>query len=80
MKYQYDDPAAPAQEPGEDEIRAYAYHLYQQGNCATGHDVADWLEAQACLKAHIPAHSSRCRLHRYEQELALKGNPASPAK
>ena len=60
-----DPSAAPVQEPGEDAIRDYAFHLYQQGNGAPGHDVEDWLEATACLKAHIPAHASHGRLHRH---------------
>ena len=50
-------------EPSENEISDYAYHLYVQGNYAPGHDVDNWLEATACLKAHIPAHSSQRRLH-----------------
>jgi hypothetical protein len=56
-------PAAPTQEPGEDAVRAYAYHLFQQGSGAPGHDVDDWLEATACLKANIPSHRSGTRLH-----------------
>jgi len=55
--------AAPTQEPGEDAVREYAYHLYQQGGSAPGHDIEDWLEATACLKANIPSHSSHSRLH-----------------
>ena len=58
-------PAAPEQEPGEAAVRDYAYHLYEESNCAPGHDVANWLEAVACLKAHIPAHASRNRLHQH---------------
>jgi hypothetical protein len=57
--------AAPTREPGEDAVREYAYHLYQQGGSAPGHDIENWLEATACLKANIPAHSLRNRLHRY---------------
>jgi len=53
------------QEPGEDSIRAYAYHLFRQGSGAPGHDKDDWLEATACLKANIPAHASQNRLHLY---------------
>ena len=55
--------AAPVQEPLEDAIREYAYHLYQQGGGVPGHDLDDWLEATACLKANIPSHSSHSRLH-----------------
>jgi hypothetical protein len=63
MEHQSIHKFAPAQEPGEDAIREYAYHLYQQGNYAPGHDVANWLEATACLKANIPTHHTHCRLH-----------------
>ncbi len=43
-----------AREPSEQEISDYAFHLYEQGNCEQGHDVANWHEATACLKAGIP--------------------------
>ena len=52
-------------EPREEDIRDYAYHLYQQSNCVPGHDLGNWLEATACLKANIPAHRSSTRLHRH---------------
>ena len=58
-------PTAPITAASEDDIRDYAYHLYQQGNCLPGHDVDNWLEASACLKANIPAHCSHSRLHQY---------------
>ena len=71
---------APTQEPGEDAVRAYAYHLYEQGGGAPGHDLDNWLEATACLKAHIPAHSSYHRLHLHinapEMTSQLAGSPA----
>jgi hypothetical protein len=60
-----DRPAVPSPEPSEDAVRDYAYHLYQQGGIMPGHDVDDWLEATACLKAHIPAHGSHRRLHEH---------------
>lgn len=50
-------------EPSEDDIRGYAFHLYEQGGCMPGHDLDNWLEASACLKANIPVHRSRARLH-----------------
>ena len=53
----------PLPQPSEDDIRDYAYHLYQQGNCVPGHDLDNWLEAIACLKADIPNHQSGLRLH-----------------
>jgi len=52
-------------EPSENEIRDYAYHLYEQSGSAPAHDLDNWLEATACLKANIPAHSSQNRLHRH---------------
>jgi hypothetical protein len=54
---------APALLPPEDAIRDYAYHLYEQSGRAPGHDLDNWLEAEACLKANIPVHRSRARLH-----------------
>ncbi len=61
MKNQFVRPG-PHPQPSEDEIRAYAYHLYLQGNGEPGHAVDHWLEAIACLKANIPAHHSAARL------------------
>ena len=54
--------------PSEDDIRSYAYHLYQQSNCAPGQDLANWLEATAYLKANIPSHQSGARLHQHVNE------------
>jgi len=54
-----------ASTPSGDDIRVYAYYLYQQSNGATGHDLDYWLEATACLKANIPAGRSGTRLHQY---------------
>ena len=50
-------------EPSEAEISDYAFHLYEQSRCAPGHDLENWLEASACLKANIPTHRSGSRLH-----------------
>ena len=55
--------------PIEGEIRDYAYHLFEQNGRMLGHDLENWLEAEACLKAHIPAHRSHMRLHGYLQGL-----------
>ena len=61
----------PRPQPTEDEIRDYAYHLYQQSGCAAGHDAENWLEAKACLEANIPKQHARARLHRHRHsELA----------
>lgn len=51
-----------AREPSEDAVRDYAYHLYEQGGCAPGHDVENWLEATHCLKALNTVDSSRSGL------------------
>lgn len=56
-------PILPA--PTDDEIRSYAYHLYQQSGCRRDRDMDNWLEATACLKANIPADRSGMRLHRH---------------
>ncbi len=50
-------------EPSEEEIKNYAFQLYLQSDCEPGHDLDNWLEASACLKANIPLKQSRCRLH-----------------
>jgi hypothetical protein len=50
-------------QPSEDEIRDYAFHLYQQNNCAPGRDLNNWLEALDCLKAEVPHHLSASHLH-----------------
>jgi len=52
-------------EPNEADIRDYAFHLYVQNRCTPGHDLDDWLEAAACLKANIPPHQAASRLHRH---------------
>ncbi|MEO6873688.1 MAG: DUF2934 domain-containing protein [Opitutaceae bacterium] len=56
-----------APQPSEDEIRDYANHLYVQRGSGNGHDVADWFEAEACLRAQIPKEASRTRLHHHTQ-------------
>ncbi len=51
--------------PAEDEIREYAQHLFAQRGSVHGHDCGDWLEAEACLRAHIPKESSQTRMHQH---------------
>lgn len=59
----------PAQnEPTEDDIRDYAYHLYEQSGCIPGRDIDNWLEARACLLANIPTGHVHRRLHVATQE------------
>ncbi|MEO6002662.1 MAG: DUF2934 domain-containing protein [Opitutus sp.] len=55
----------PSRDLPEDEIRDYAYHLYEQSGCASGHDEENWLEAKACLEANIPRERTHLRLHRH---------------
>lgn len=57
--------AAPPLPPSEDDIRDYAYHLYEQSGRVPGHDLEHWLEAKACLEANIPKHRARTRLHHH---------------
>jgi hypothetical protein len=52
-------------EPSDEDIRGYAYHLYAQSSRTDGHDIDNWLEAKACLRANIPSDGSRTRLHRH---------------
>lgn len=52
-------------EPLEDDIRAYAYHLYEQSGCVLGHDLDHWLEAKACIVANIPREETHNRLRHH---------------
>jgi hypothetical protein len=79
MKYQSTLSSAPTQEPCENAVRDYAYHLYEQGNCLPGHDVDNWLEATACLKAHIPTHYTHQRLHQHLNGMAIRPDHAASA-
>ncbi len=58
-------PHAAFSTPQEEDVRDYAYHLYVQGGCVPGHDLDNWLEAEACLSANIPTEHSHSRLHRH---------------
>lgn len=42
-------PATPPAMPSEQEVRNYAYHLYQQSGCEPGHDLEHWRAATAYL-------------------------------
>jgi hypothetical protein len=65
MKKKSNPSSVSAHQPGDDEIRDYAYHLYQQNGCVPGHDLENWLEAKACLEANIPQSHTRARMHRH---------------
>ena len=53
--------------PTEDEVRAYANHLFVQRGSMPGHADDDWLEAEACLGSSIPMALSHTRLHHHTQ-------------
>ena len=43
--------------PSDDEIRDFAYHLFEQGDHAPGQDLAHWFEASAFLSSNqAPQH------------------------
>ena len=67
--------------PSDDEIRGYAFHLYEQSGCVPGHDLDHWLEATACLQANIPAAQSHHRLHHHVHGAAVAAvfTPAAEA-
>jgi hypothetical protein len=58
-------PRSVSAEPLEDDIRAYAYHLYEQNGCLPGHDLDNWLEAKACILANIPRQETHNRLRHH---------------
>jgi hypothetical protein len=58
----------PVAEPSEQAIRDYAYHLYLLGGQIPGRDFENWLEAKACLKAHIPLQHAHARLQRSQRK------------
>lgn len=49
----------------DDDIRAYAEHLYEQSGRIPGRDLDNWLEAKACLEANIPRNESHRRLQHH---------------
>jgi hypothetical protein len=65
MKANPNPTAAPQLSEGE--IRDYASHLFVQHGCVEGHDLENWQEAEACLRAGIPMENSRTRLHHHTQ-------------
>lgn len=56
-------------EPTDDDVREYARHLYEQSGRIPGRDLDNWLEAKACIMAHVPVHRSHTRL---QHQLARK--------
>ena len=55
---------APALLLREDDISAYAAHLYEQSGRIPNHDIENWLEAQACLAAHLERRRRGARRRR----------------
>jgi hypothetical protein len=47
----------------EEDIRSYAEHLYEHSGRQLGHDVENWLEAEACLRSHLPPSRAERRRH-----------------
>ena len=64
MKTRTHPPTLP-DELREDDISAYAYHLYEQSGRVSGRDEENWFEARACLTTNIPMHQSHRRLHEH---------------
>ena len=62
----------PSRELVEDEIRDYAYHLYEQSGCLPHHDLENWLEAKACLEANVRKQPAHGRLHRHGHPEAVE--------
>lgn len=59
----------------DDATRDYAFHFHEQSGRTQGHDLDNWQEANACLKANIPAHRSHNRLHDHTAAFALDALP-----
>ena len=47
----------------EEDIRSYAEHLYDQSGRQPGHDLDNWLEAEVCLRSHLPPSRAERRRH-----------------
>ena len=60
--------AVPSPLPLEGDIRAYAYHLYEDSNHRQGRDLQNWFEAAACLRANIPIWACHDEAHPYRHD------------
>ena len=49
-------PALELNQPSENEIRDYAYLLFENGHREPGHDLEHWFEASAQLSANVAPH------------------------
>jgi hypothetical protein len=63
----------------DEDIRDYAYHLYCQNGCQPGHELDNWLEAEACLSAGISKIRSHARLQEHTKRGSITGASASTA-
>jgi hypothetical protein len=50
-----------ASEPADEDIRNYAYRLFEQRGGEPGHDIDDWLEARAWLRSSVPGKRAHVR-------------------
>jgi len=71
MKKKHPASAPLRPEATEAEIRDYAQHLFEQSGRIPGRDLDHWLEAKACLVAHIPKHLTHLRLHRHRHPVPV---------
>lgn len=56
---------SPSRVLNNEDVSAYAFHLYEQSGGQNGRDLDNWLEAEACLRTNIPPLASHLRLHHY---------------
>ncbi len=56
-------------EPTDEEIRDYAYHLYEQSGCIPGRDLENWIEARDILRANIPRTQPETQLAKQDAGL-----------
>ena len=56
----------------EEDIRAYAAHLYEQSGRVAGRDLDNWLEAEQCLRACAANPSA---LAGYRRHVSKHGTP-----
>jgi len=56
-------------EPTDEEIRDYAYHLYEQSGCIPGRDEENWYEARECLRARVRPAPGAPRVIHHEEKL-----------
>jgi len=52
--------------PSPDEIARQAYFLYQQRGCQPGHELDDWLEAEALLSTAAPKQQTSTSDHDHQ--------------